>query len=143
MPNVTLEEAARIVQLALTPVFLLSGIAALLNVFATRLARVADQSERISTLPQDPIRDLRLRRLRFRSRCLDFAVVLAALAGASTCGAVLYLFLGGIGELQGGSVLFLLFGGAIVLTMGALWAYVLEMLVAARGVRRRIDRDVK
>ena len=32
--NVSLEAAAHIVQLALTPVFLLSGVAALLNVFA-------------------------------------------------------------------------------------------------------------
>ena len=41
MDNATFEAAAHIVQLALTPVFLLSGIAALLNVFAARLGRVA------------------------------------------------------------------------------------------------------
>src|SRR5437868_10145669 len=38
-----LDPVAHIIQVALTPVFLLSGIATLLNVFSTRLARVADQ----------------------------------------------------------------------------------------------------
>ncbi|MGH7046423.1 MAG: hypothetical protein ACREE2_08540 [Stellaceae bacterium] len=38
-PATPLELVAHIIQLALTPVFLLSGIATLLNVFSTRLAR--------------------------------------------------------------------------------------------------------
>ena len=37
-----LDTVAHIIQVALTPVFLLSGIATLLNVFSSRLARVAD-----------------------------------------------------------------------------------------------------
>src|SRR3954471_13485998 len=39
------DTVAHIIQAALTPVFLLSGIATLLNVFSTRLVRVADQVE--------------------------------------------------------------------------------------------------
>src|SRR5690242_11924667 len=38
----SLDLVAHVIQVALTPIFLLSGIATLLNVFATRLARVAD-----------------------------------------------------------------------------------------------------
>ena len=97
----TLEAAAHVVQLALTPVFFLSGIAALLNVFASRLGRVADQTDALARTTKDLGRDARLRRLRrlrLRSRALDFAVVLAALGGAFTCSAVLVLFLG---ELRG------------------------------------------
>src|SRR5205807_7071170 len=43
-----LDTVAHIIQVALTPVFLLSGIATLLNVFSTRLARVADQVDAVS-----------------------------------------------------------------------------------------------
>jgi len=43
-----LDTVAHIIQVALTPVFLLSGIATLLNVFSTRLARVADRVEAVS-----------------------------------------------------------------------------------------------
>ena len=43
-----LDTIAHIIQVALTPVFLLSGIATLLNVFSTRLARVADRVETVT-----------------------------------------------------------------------------------------------
>jgi len=142
MNATTLESAAHVVQLALTPVFLLSAIAALLSVFATRLGRVADQADLLAKQTQDRVRDARLRILRWRSRSLDGAVILAALAGAFTCGAVLALFLGAVGSAGAANLLFILFGGAIVLTMGALGAFVIEMLLAANGVRRVVDRSV-
>ncbi len=141
MPVYDLESASHVVQQALTPVFLLSGIAALLNVFASRLARVADQADRLSTQVKEPSRDQRLRVLKWRSRALDWAVVLAALAGTSTCAAVLVLFLGEVRGTSGANLLFLVFGGAIVLTMGALAAFVVEMLLAARGVRLTVDHN--
>ena len=46
LEHYTLDDATHLIQVALTPVFLLSGIGALLNVFAGRLARVADQLAR-------------------------------------------------------------------------------------------------
>jgi hypothetical protein len=142
-PSVSLEAAARIVQLALTPVFLLSGVAALLNVFAGRLGRVADQTDTLAAEPSATAgRDQRLRVLRMRSWALDWAVVLAALAGALTCAAILILFLGEVLGRGAATLLFLLFGGAIVLTMGALVAYVVEMLLAARVVRRIVARSI-
>ena len=137
-----IEAAAHIVQLALTPVFLLSGVAALVNVFSTRLGRVSDQADKLAG--QDhraPGHDLKLGLLRWRSRALDWAVVLAALAGAATCGAALALFLGAVRGSAGASLLFYLFGGAIVLTVAALAAFVLEMLLAARGVRHLLDHS--
>ena len=44
----SLDSVAHIIQVALTPVFLLSAIGTLLNVFATRLARVADRVDLLS-----------------------------------------------------------------------------------------------
>jgi hypothetical protein len=41
-------DLASIVQVALTPVFFLTAIAALLNVFSTRLGRVADHVDRMT-----------------------------------------------------------------------------------------------
>jgi hypothetical protein len=48
-----LDTIAHIIQVALTPVFLLSGIATLLNVFATRLARVGDKVEAVTKALDD------------------------------------------------------------------------------------------
>ena len=44
LDTVPLDSIAHVIQMALTPVFLLSGIGTLLNVFNTRLARVSDIS---------------------------------------------------------------------------------------------------
>jgi hypothetical protein len=43
-----LTSAADVVQLALTPIFLLTGLASLLNVFTTGLGRVADRVDRLA-----------------------------------------------------------------------------------------------
>ncbi len=129
------------VQQALTPVFLLSGVAALFNIFASRLARVSDQASAMAREGASPGKDARLRILRRRSHALDAAVVLAALAGALTCSTVLVLFLGQMGDPgpSGATLLFVMFGGAIVLTKRALVAFVAEMLLAARGVRLVVE----
>ena len=141
--NANLEAAAHVVQLSLAPVFLLSGTAALLSVFAGRLSRVGDQADAAAAEPPDAEgREDRLEMLRWRSRALDLAVVLAAVGGVATCATVLLLFLGEVLGRNAASILFFTFGGAIVLIMGALAAFVAEMLLAAHGVRRLVDLSV-
>jgi Protein of unknown function (DUF2721) len=140
MTAYNLESAAHVVQLALTPVFLLSATATLLAVFSARLARVADRVDALSHQAKEPIRDGLLKLLRRRSHVLDAAVVVSALAGGLTCTAVLVLFLSEIRPMDVARLLFLSFGGAILLTMASLTAFVIEMLLAARGVRRTVDR---
>jgi hypothetical protein len=143
MSSSPLDAAAHIVQLALTPVFLLAGVSSLLNVFATRLGRISDQVDALVADPDHdrPERQARLHHLRLRSRALDVAVVLAALAGAMTCGAALVLFMGAVSNAGAAGGLYILFVGAIALTTGALAAFCLEVLLAGVGVRRLVDRN--
>ena len=143
MQNTSLEVVAHVIQLALTPVFLLSGIAALLNVFSTRLGRVADQVDAVSTRLEaeqnagDSIYRHQLTYLRSRSRALDAAVILGALGGTATLFATLTLFLGAIRNINAGWLLFVLFGTAVLCTIGALGCFCYEMLLASRGLRAR------
>lgn len=51
------------VTLVLTPIFLLSGVAALLNLFATRLGRIADQVDKRASEPAKHPRQLTRLRL--------------------------------------------------------------------------------
>jgi len=142
MPPSPLDSAAHIVQLALTPVFLLAGVASLLNVFATRLGRISDHVDKLVADPDDSAPEVKakLHYLKLRSHLLDAAVVLAASAGACTCGAALVLFLGAVRAANAGAFLFLLFGLAITLTTAALSAFVLEVLLAGIGIRRMATR---
>ena len=134
-----LDSVAHVIQVALTPIFLLSGIAALLNVFSARLARVADRVDLVSQLieksghePSQPLA-AQLTYLRRRSRALD-----VGFARAATCAATLVLFIGALRDSTLASLLFVLFGLAILSTLGALIAFVLEMLMASRGLRAEV-----
>src|SRR5579862_1895326 len=124
-----LDTIAHIIQVALTPVFLLSGIATLLNVFSTRLARVADRVETVARAldgadtAEAAALAMELAHLHRRSLALDVAVVLGAIGGAATCGAVLVLFVGALSDKTVASLLFALFGLAVICALGAICAY--------------------
>jgi hypothetical protein len=140
-PISSLDLVAHVIQLALTPVFLLSGIATLMNVFSTRLARVADLiTKAIEGGDKDETAPLsaQLAHLRRRSLALDAAVVLAAIAGALTCASVLTLFVGALKDATVASVLFTTFGLAVICTIGAIAAFAVEMLMAGNAMRARV-----
>jgi len=136
-----LDPVAHVIQVALTPVFLLSGIATLLNVFSTRLARVSDRVHRVlealsdAEAVQAKALEAQLAHLHRRSVALDIAVVLGALGGAATCGAVLTLFVGALREETVVSMLFGLFGLAVFCALGGIGAFTAEMLMASTGIR--------
>ena len=131
----SLTGAAHVVQLALTPIFLLTGLASLLNVFTTRLGRVADRVDKLADQPASYPRQLA--RLRLRSLALDVAVLLAALAGALTCCAALTLFLGALRDAGTGEWLFAFFGAALVCAVAALTAFAVETVLSGRSVREQ------
>ena len=137
MQDTLLQSAAHIVQLALTPVFLLSGIAQLLNVFSARLGRVSDLAEKLADGELEQARAARLRLPIWRSRVLDVAVMVATFAGALTWAAALVLFAGSIGGVGAANGLLVLLG-AMVMTMISLVLFGAERLLAGRGVRHSI-----
>jgi hypothetical protein len=149
LPNMDMGDAvdsvAHIIQVALTPVFLLSGIGTLLNVFNTRLSRVSDHREHVEEMlrsgsdadsMQRPLLRAHLKRLRRRTLVLDAAVVLGAIGGACTCGAAFVLFLGSMRDTSIASWLFVLFGLALGCTASALVAFLADSLLAWHGVHR-------
>jgi hypothetical protein len=144
----TLDSAAHLIQVALTPVFLLSGIAALLNVFASRLARVADQLEKLAGDMEGGSEKIcaqansDIARLHSRSLVLDIAVVLGTLAAAATCFAILTLFLFALSNKAIASVLIFMFGLAVLCTLGSVIAFGLEMLMSSKALRTRMHFHV-
>lgn len=134
-------DLARIVQAALTPVFLLSGIGTLLNLFNTRLARVTDHAEHMADLldgTEEAVAELlgaHMSRLQRRIVALDSAIGLGALGGAATCASVLVLFLGSVRDAAVASGLIWLFGAALVCTVGSLVAFMADSVLAWHGLR--------
>jgi hypothetical protein len=139
-----LGSVVHIIQVALAPVFLLSGIATLLNVFSTRFARVADQVDAAAKeldgadTGKAAVLSYRLAQLHRRSLALDWAVALAAAGGASICATVLALFVGETGGLAVATVLLATFGLAIGCTLAAIGCFTAEMLMASKHVRAAV-----
>jgi len=143
-PISSLDITAHVVQVALTPIFLLSGIATLLNVFSTRLARVADRVDQITRAMDEGDADqiaalaAQLPRLHRRSVALDAAIILGAVGAAATCASVLTLFVGALKDATVAALLFTTFGLAVACTLGAIGAFTAEMLMAGSGVRATV-----
>jgi hypothetical protein len=141
------EVVAHVIQIALTPIFLLSGIAALLNVFSTRHNYVTQHVDQIlAEMHSDVTLDMfhveqQLRTLKWRSMTLDAAVILGILGGASTCAAALVLFIGELSDERTASTLFTLFGAALIFAVAALAAFAVEMTLAGRGLRTRVEEQ--
>lgn len=124
--------AAQVVRLALTPVFLLTAVGTILNVFATRLGRISDRVH--AAAKADPPDLRRLDALRVHSRLLDLAVLSIAVSGVATCCAAMTLFLGTL-RIKGQHVLFAFFGAALIFAIAGLCLFVTEVLLAGRLIR--------
>jgi pilus assembly protein TadC len=78
---------AQVIQLAVAPVFLLTGVGAILNVLANRMARIIDRArpmeERLATVDEGTARDLhqRLKVLSRRATFINRAIGLCVLSG--------------------------------------------------------------
>lgn len=142
-----LDSVVHVIQLSLTPIFLLTAMASLLSVFTTRLARVSDQvkalADKCGDAKPDALVGRRLAYLKQRSLLLDGAVILGAVSGAFTCVTVLTLFLGILRASATQGILFTMFGLAILCTIGALGAFLFEVLLASRGIRETVDANVQ
>jgi hypothetical protein len=137
-----IDAVAHVIQVALTPVFLLSGIGTLLNLFNTRLSRVSDHTEHLTELLETEADGKKLhrlhthlRRLRRRRLALDASVLFGALGGASTCAAAFVLFLGGLRDASIANWLVALFGAALGCTVTALLAFLLDSVMAWHGLK--------
>ncbi|TDR87271.1 DUF2721 domain-containing protein [Enterovirga rhinocerotis] len=145
-PTLPAETIAHSIQIALTPVFLLSGIAVLLNVFSTRLGRVADRVDLVTAQIRNASEEdmafltRQLDRLRRRAILLDAAVVLAGIGAALTCLTALLLFASQhepiVAKLIVGT-----FGLALCFAISALSLFLSETLLSGRAIRATVDRQ--
>ncbi|MGO4438622.1 DUF2721 domain-containing protein [Rhizobium sp. RAF56] len=139
-------QAVSVIQVALTPVFLLAGTAGCLNVFAQRLARVSDRVNRLFDVLQgeenlDAARVRQLTELRRRTLALEGAVILGTMSGVFTCLATLGLLIGAIRQEFREQILLWFFGAAVVALIGSFVAFLVEMIITGRAMLRQIEND--
>ena len=131
------------IQLAVAPVFLLTGIGSILNVLAARLGRITDRARKLEAeIPGYPserrrlaVVDLAL--LSRRMTAANWAIALCTLSALLVCLVVAILFVGELSPIRLAGPVALLFIGAMVLLIFGLMLFLYEVQIALRSIRNR------
>jgi hypothetical protein len=139
----TVSTIADAIQASLSPVFMLAGIGALLNVLAGRLSRVVDRAraleERHAAVPDRDRRSLvgELRLLSRRMSVINAALFLAVASAVSTCLVVAMLFVGALLKFHIGQYVAVSFILAMTLLISSFVAFLVEVRLSVRAIRIR------
>lgn len=132
---------AHVIQLAVAPVFLLSGVGAMLAVLTSRLARIIDRArvleERLPGLQagERPAVELHLATLSRRATLMNRAIGLCTTCALLVCAVIAALFGGAFLATDVSVLIGLMFIAAMLALIGALVSFLREIHIATRSVR--------
>lgn len=132
---------AHVIQLAIAPVFLLTGIGSLLGVMANRLARIIDRARFVEAAwsrLESPARDearLEFSNLAHRATFTSWAINLCALSALLVCALIATLFLDAILGINLRWLVGALFVLAMVVLSSGILCFLREVHVATHTLR--------
>jgi hypothetical protein len=145
-PIATIKALASVIQLAVAPVFLLAGIAGLLNVLSQRLARVVDRARVIErrilqakTEKQSELLRAETATLWTRIALVNWAIRLCVSSALVVCVVIVALFVGDFVSVNIAAVIALLFVIAMLLIIVGLVFLLREIGVATKNMRAGME----
>ena len=131
---------AHVISLAVAPVFLLSGIGAMLAVMTQRLARVIDRARKLEArLEQHPQEEETLhkqfRTLSRRAKLVGRAITLCTITALLVCAVIAILFLGATMGFDASFPVAILFVVAMLSFFIGLLIFLREIMVATASLR--------
>lgn len=144
-PALPLGSIAQNIQLALAPVFLLTGIASILNVLSNRLGRVVDRARRLEGEigSYDPetrrLAVLELGVLNRRMRAAHWAIGLCTSSALFVCVVVAIMFVSDFVVMPLSAAVAPLFVVTMILLIAGLLLFLYEVQIATRSVRIRAE----
>ena len=141
---------AHLIQLAVAPVFLLAGIAGMINVLAHRLARVVDRSRQLEAEPPEDdavVRGLFFAELNILDRrmgVVNWSLTCCTAGALLVCVVVAILFVADLAKFAFAQLIAVLFIVAMLLLIVGLLLFLYEVRLATRALkvsrRRRMER---
>jgi len=135
-------DVARLIQLAVGPVFLLAGVAATLNVLTSRLGRIVDrarplEAQLVNALDEAERADLteRLMVMARRARYMNASLTLSTISGFLVAIVVLLLFFRAFLRVDLSIVTGVVFVTSIVCLALALLTFLVEVRIATASLR--------
>lgn len=132
---------AHVIQLAIAPVFLISGVATLLSVLTNRLGRIVDRARVVEVRldlhdeSQRAAASEELIRLSTRAVLINIAITSSTICALLTCITIATLFTGTLLDVNLSSVIAALFIAAMATLFLALAAFLSEVFTATRSLR--------
>jgi len=140
--EIHLGNISHIIQLAIAPVFLLTGVGTNLTVLTNRLARIIDRTRVLedrmrATGTENPDALDELRTLFRRAHLINRAITLSTSCALLICLVIATLFIGGALELSLAKVIALLFVLAMLSLIGSFVYLLREIFLATRTLSMR------
>lgn len=142
MQNQTLTDLVPILQLAIGPVILISGVGMLLLTFTNRFGRVVDRTRAlVRELAAGPgathagLLRAQAEILTRRASILRLSITLAAVAALLAGVLILLLFLGVLLELRVAGAVVLVFAAAVAALIGSILAFIRDLNLALAALR--------
>jgi hypothetical protein len=131
---------AHVIQLAVAPVFLLTGIGAILNVITNRLARIVDRSRVLGSSDGQlkPAQKDEMALLTRRTRWVHWAVSLCTMSALLVCIVIAALFVGAVTGFDPSRTVSLLFILAMIALISGLLCLLREIFLATGNLGLRI-----
>jgi hypothetical protein len=127
---------AHVIELAVAPVFLLTGIGAILSVTTNRLARIVDRSRVLSNVTHQA-QQQELILLSRRAHWVHWAVTLGTLAALLICLVIAALFVGAETGIDPSRAVSLLFISAMLSLISGLLCFLREIFLATGNIEMR------
>ena len=133
-------DISHLIQGALAPVFLLSGVGVTLSVMTSRLARAVDRARHLEDLLTRHPADARqihedLQVLARRTRLINWAITMCGCSAVLIALVVITLFANAFFGSGFAGTIALLFVGAMIFITGAYVAFLIEVRLATRSLR--------
>jgi len=141
MPTeVSITTVAHVIQLAVAPVFLLTGVGTILNVMTSRLSRIIDRFRVLENVKHNPGNDRsaqdEMKVLAHRERVIYWAISLCTICALLICIVIATLFVGSVMGVQLTSVIAFLFIAAMLALIGGLLSLLREIYIATGSIHR-------
>ena len=150
MINLHLGNIGQIIQLAIAPVFLLTGVGTNLTVLTNRLARIIDRSRALEEIVSmqgaeglSPNMRIELDELYQRSHLMNRAITLSSTCALLICLVIAALSLGDALDLHLDKVVAALFVSGVLALIGSFIYFLREIFVATKTLRRQREHGAR
>jgi hypothetical protein len=141
------ENVAHLIQLALGPVFLISGVGITLSMLTQRLSRIVDRARTLETQRESTSNEKKLKSIDWdlrvilrRARYINSAIALCTVSALFTVLVVTLLFASAFSPMSVGAIIAITFVASLVCLSIAFFMFLIEVRIATKSLRIGVNK---